>query len=169
LRAAAERVIVVRRTNMVLRHSLLVSCLASLGCAHQPARTADPPSRSEHVWKCSRAVVSASTAVSCAEEFIKANGYTQAPALSPDKLTSESLERGGGSETWARDRHDTLQPSAYGYVHDEGGWTVMFCFEAPDEEAGRAVTMHADGSGMRVEHKDARLADAEVRLRLCEK
>jgi hypothetical protein len=106
--------------------------------------------------------------VSCAEDFIKANGYTQAAALSPDKLTAESLERWGGPETWARDRHETLQPSAYGYVHDEGRWTVMFCLKNPDKEAGRAVTMHEDGSGTRVEHKDALLGAAEVRLRLCE-
>ena len=152
---------------MIVRRSLLVSCLAGLGCAHQPAKTADGPSHSEYVWKCSIGVVSASTAVSCAEEFISANGYTQAPALPPEKLTPESLERYGGPQTWARDRHDTLQPSAYGYVHHEGGWTVMFCFKDPDEEDGRAVTMHEDGSGVRVEHKDARLAAAEVRLHSC--
>jgi hypothetical protein len=152
---------------MIVRRPLLVSCLAGLGCAHQPAKTADSPTHSEYVWKCSIGVVSASTAVSCAEEFISANGYTQAPALPPAKLTPESLERFGSRETWARDRHDTLQRRAYGYLHDEDGWTVMFCLEDPDEKAGRAVTMHDDGSGMRVEHKDARLAAAEVRLHSC--
>jgi hypothetical protein len=43
----------------------------------------------------------------------------------------------------------------------------MFCFKDPDEEVGRAVTMKDDGSDTRVEHKDARLAAAEVRLHLC--
>jgi hypothetical protein len=90
------------------------------------------------------------------------NGYTSAPALPPEKLTPESLERFGDPETWARDRHDTLQPTAYGYLRLEDGWMVMFCFKhIPDDEAGRAVEMAKDGSGIQMKHKDARLAVAE--------
>lgn len=147
---------------------ILVSFVTAISCAHQPPGNSDHSGVREYVWMCSTEVVSAETAVICAEEFIRDNGYTQAPALPPKKLTPESLERFGGPETWAEDRHDTLQPHAYGYVRLENGWMVMFCFShIVDDEAGRAVEMANDGSGIQMKHKDARLAAAEVRLHSC--
>ena len=114
--------------------------------------------------------ITGEVAVALAEAFIKNNGYTLAPALPPEKLTPESLERFGGPETWARDRQDTLQPTAYGYLRLEDSWMVMFCFKhSPNDEAGRAVEMATDGSGIQMKHKDARLAVAEVRLHSCRK
>ena len=171
---------------MTTLRSLLILCLAPIGCAHRTGR-ADQPSpvspstdsresvqRVEYQWKCPFEVASAASAVACAEEFIKANGYTQAPPLPPDKLTFESIEW-GEAEWLAEFRHNTLQPKAIGYsVGRRGqsrGWTVVFCFtggiSCGEKAGGRAVTMDEDGSAPRVEHVDVRLDAAEVRLCSC--
>ena len=173
---------------MTTLRSLLIPFLAGMGCAHRPERTtAEQPSpvspstdkreavqRLEYQWKCPFEVASAAAAVACAEEFIKANGYTQAPALPPEKLTFESIEWGEPGRL-AEFRHNTLQPKAIGYFRgrrgQSHGWTVVFCYtggiSGGEEPAGRAVTMDEDGSAPRVEHVDVRLNAAEERFGSC--
>ncbi len=104
--------------------------------------------------------ISAQVAVARAEAFIRLNGYTLAPAASPERLTEESFELWEKSR-WAEIRHDLLQPRAYGYLRGRKrgpGWTVVFPYRRDDggkeQPVGRAVTMNEDGSAIRVEHVD---------------
>jgi len=174
---------------MALFRLLIVLCLTGIGCAHPsnievaraqqpiPSATSSPEvmNQSEEPWRCFQEVVSATTAVTCAEEFIKVNGYTQAPALPPNKLTTESIEWSMPDDL-ANLRHNSLQPSAYGYLRGRRGkargWTVIFCHtrgasEGGDRPTGRAVTMDQNGASMRVEHVDIFLDAAEEFLKPC--
>jgi len=158
----------------MIRASILL-CSVLIACSHGSVRPEGQPS------ECSRAQpqcppcatpgerepISGPEAVALAEAFIGSNGYTTASPLPPEKLALESIERVPTREDLAPSRYDSLQPKAYGYGPHGRGWIVVFCFKQPDEEAGRAVTMYEDGSRIRMEHKDARLAAVATRLRTC--
>jgi hypothetical protein len=153
----------------------ILLCFALSACSHGSQRL-DP-----QVGPCSgvplrcppcanhedRGPISGPEAVAMAEEFVRNNGYTTARPLPADKLSLESIERVPSRDDLAAARYDSIQPKAFGYGREGRGWMVAFCFKVPDDEAGRAVTMYDDGAGIRMEHKDARLAAVDIRLRTC--
>lgn len=111
-----------------------------------------------------------------AEEFIKRNGYTDAPADKND-LSHETVEFYKNIDELLQLRHNTLQPKAYGFIRNgklnKKGWTVVFRFNKSayknmsDEDytsRGRAVTMNEKFENLRVEHKDIFLKAVEVKL-----
>lgn len=110
-------------------------------------------------------------AIRLAEEFVAQNGYTRAD---PDKskLAHETIEWESNIDNLLRQRHDTLEPKAYGIVHGRKGgapgWTVVFRYShrasKQEQRNGRAVTMNADGSDPRVEHVDFILKNVERKL-----
>ena len=99
-------------------------------------------------------------AVRLAEEFIVQNGYTNLPPLK-DTLSYESVEMAANTDEMLKWRHDTLERKAYGLISSgrmgKDGWTVVFRASHPrtkeDNVLGRAVTMDAKFSNLRVEHK----------------
>lgn len=115
-------------------------------------------------------------AVRIAEEFIKRNGYTDAPA-DKDNLSYESVEFSEDTAQLLELRHNTLQPKAYGFIRNgkssKKRWTIVFRFnkakfkDMSDENyksLGRAVTMDEKFENLRVEHKDIFLKAVEVKL-----
>jgi hypothetical protein len=110
-------------------------------------------------------------AIKLAELFIAQNGYTDLP---PDqtKIACETIEGGANVDETLKDRHDTLQRTAYGVVRGRkagsAGWTVVFRYKHPvdrdERSVGRAVTMNLDGGDARVEHVDFILRYARRRL-----
>ena len=153
----------------------ILFCLVCTACSHGSLRpgsqasqcAAAAPTCPACAETKEREPLSGREAVALAEQFVTNNGYTAAPPLPPDKLSLESIERVPSREDLAGARYDSIQPKAYGYSRNGRGWMVVFCFKVPDEEAGRAVTMYEDGARIRMEHRDARLAAVEVRLRTC--
>src|SRR4051794_12592411 len=102
-----------------------------------------------------------SEAVAFAERFIAQNGYTDLPP-NRKKLSYESIEWESNLNEMLRQRHDTVERHAYGFVRGrnggEPGWMIVFRFKHPEDDderkLGRAVTMNLDGSKPRVEHVD---------------
>jgi hypothetical protein len=110
-------------------------------------------------------------AIRTAEEFIKDNGYTNAPPTEDkSKLVPESID-GGIDNEGLKHRRDTLEPRAYGVIQggrSGDGWYVVFRFnrdnpeyrqimtdfEQTYEKYGRAVVMDRLGENLRVEHQD---------------
>ncbi len=106
-----------------------------------------------------------SEAVALAEEFVCANGYTDAPHTQDlDQITLESIE--GSSELAAilRERRGTLLPRAYGVSRSEHGWTVGFRHREGPATVGRAVTLNAFGKNLRMQHQGFMLSALETRL-----
>jgi hypothetical protein len=120
-------------------------------------------------------------AIRLAEEFIRRNGYTDAPA-DKNNLSPETVEYSGDVDELLEQRRDTLEPKAYGVSTggrgNEKGWTVVFRysgrfrdkFKTKDklasnpEEGGRAVTMNENFQNLLVEHKDFRLKKVDKKL-----
>lgn len=117
-----------------------------------------------------RRPIDAAQAVALAEQFVRANGYTDFVPPDPSKLASESIEH-LDPEQWAAHRHNTLKPRAVGYLAsgkmEAPGWTIAFDHAKPanDRESGRAVTMDEFGGQLRVEHKDLWLTNPALRAR----
>src|SRR5712692_6923658 len=97
----------------------------------------------------------AAAATVCAEEFIKANGYTVTlPASDSSLWATEGIEF---ASSWAEvfaHRHNTLLPNA-----EHAGCDSMTCgvtfrlANAPDGCVLRVVTMTRHFTGMRVQHQ----------------
>lgn len=145
------------RTNQSILKSILVSVLLLFSAA-----VVLPAQKQE---------LSEGEAIRLAEEFIAQNGYTNLP---PDKskLAYETIEWESNIDDMLRERHDTLEPKAYGIRHGrkggDPGWTIVFRYSHPSikqmRRNGRAVTMNLDGSGLRVEHVDFILKHVERKL-----
>ena len=123
----------------------------------------------------SRPEIDGPAAVAIAETFVRENGYTEAPALPPKRLTPESLEF-EPREKWAQQRHNSLVGQAAGYLAGRRGgakgWTVTFCYARPKtvkepRPTGRAVTMDLTGSALQIEHVEIFLDAATTQLRDC--
>jgi hypothetical protein len=109
----------------------------------------------------------AEKAVRLAEDFIKQNGYTDAPA-DKNNLSHETVEFYETIDELLEARHNTLEPKAYGIYYggrlgDQKGWTVVFrrpqkksekSLESSQLLTGRAVTMNENFENLLVEHKD---------------
>ncbi|HEX9961054.1 MAG TPA: hypothetical protein VGB00_08980 [Pyrinomonadaceae bacterium] len=120
-------------------------------------------------------------AVRLAEEFIRRNGYTDAPA-DKNNLSRETVEYSGNVDDLLEQRRNSLEPKAYGVSPvgrgNQKGWTVVFRhssrfrdnFKVKDklvsdpEKGGRAVTMNENFQNLLVEHKDFRLEKVEKKL-----
>ena len=106
--------------------------------------------------------LTAEQAVAKAEEFVLANGYTDAESDKiKQELEHESLERASSRDEILKARFNTLQRRAIGVrrgAQQGAGWSVAFDYVEPhkseDRAACRVVTMKPDGSDMRVEHQD---------------
>lgn len=123
-------------------------------------------------------------AVRIAEEFIKRNGYTDAPA-DKNNLSHETVEFYDNIDERLKQRYNTLNEKAFGVsAHGRGnekGWTVVFQYAekvvkeiekipktnlvSNPKIAGRAVTMNENFENLLVEHKDFFLDKAEKKLR----
>ena len=123
-------------------------------------------------------------AVRLAEEFIKRNGYTDAPA-DKNNLSHETVEYHSNVEELLKLRQNTLEPKAYGVFYrgrlgDEKGWTIVFRhsekvlkeFEKLPKSnlvgnpklGGRAVTMNGKFENLLLEHKDFFLDKVDKRF-----
>jgi hypothetical protein len=125
-----------------------------------------------------RKTLTEAEAIRLAEQFVVENGYTDLPAMKDKaKLSYEGIDS-SDPDVRLRERYNTLERKAYAV---RGGnttnhWTILFRYNAnnekyrrivPDYEhhiknAGRAVTMNADGSGIRMAHQDALFEGAKV-------
>jgi hypothetical protein len=123
-------------------------------------------------------------AVRLAEEFIRRNGYTTAPA-DKNNLSYETVEYSDSVDDLLKQRYNTLEAKAYGVFYrgrlgDEKGWTVIFRYTAkvvkeleklPNSKlvsnpklTGRAVTMNGNFQNLLVEHKDFFLDKVDKKL-----
>jgi hypothetical protein len=98
------------------------------------------------------------SAIRCAEKFVIDNGYTDRPA-DRSRLASESIERAESMEQLLSWRHNSLKLPAIGVCPKgelEDDWTVIFERPEPDnrDDTGRAVTMKADYTSLRMEHME---------------
>ena len=145
------------KTNQFTLKSIFVSVLVLLSAAVVlPAQNQE---------------LSEEQAVRLAEEFVAQNGYTESR---PDKskFAHETIEWTSNIDDLLKQRHDTLEPKAYGIRHGRKsgapGWTVVFRYSHPSSKQehrnGRAVTMNLDGGGLRVEHVDFILKNVERKL-----
>jgi len=115
-------------------------------------------------------------AVRVAEEFIKRNGYTDAPA-DKNNLSHETVEFYENIDELLESRQNSLELKAYGFLRkgrsSEKGWTVIFrhnetkykdIADKYHKNSGRAVTMDENFENLLVEHKNIFLEAAEVKL-----
>ncbi len=106
-------------------------------------------------------------AVQIAVEFVKDNGYTDVPPKK-EKFVRESLERSSDVDKILELRQGSLEPRAYGISQGASGWTVVFKYKQPCEHCnpnvGRAVSINADGTNIRVHHQDYKLKAVKKRF-----
>jgi hypothetical protein len=105
-------------------------------------------------------------AVKKAEDFIRRNGYTEAPLdTSIYPLTFEHIEATLDIRTLLNARRSSLHPKAFCIMHDSIGWRIGFLSTIVDATTldaaarktdlpGRTVTIFDNGGEMRVEHAD---------------
>lgn len=109
-------------------------------------------------------------AVRCAEEFVRRNGYTTAPA-DPDTTlhAAESIERRQSAGERAADRAGMLEARAMGMCEGEGDrrFTVVFAFRGGSGPHARAVTMSAAFDALRVQHRSFIRASVTERRHGC--
>src|SRR5690349_15601739 len=116
-------------------------------------------------------------AIARAEEFIKDNGYTDLPpSEDKSKLVAESVTGGTDAEA-LKQRHNTLEPKAYGILQDGRSgddWCVVFRYNQNNIEHrrlipqmtgrwGRAVAMDRFGENLKVEHQDLGLESENLK------
>jgi hypothetical protein len=106
-------------------------------------------------------------AIEKAEAFVVKKGYTWWP-ISEDKIAFEAIEQSTDTKRLLKTRHNSLEVRAYGITRGRKGgapgWAVVFRRKDDSASSGRAVTMNLDGSEIRMEHEDFRLAAVEHRL-----
>ena len=125
-----------------------------------------------------RKTLTEAEATRLAEQFVAENGYTDLPAMKDKaRLSYEGIDS-SDPDVRLQERFNTLERKAYAV---RGGntinhWTILFRYNAnnekyrriiPDYEQhvkkeGRAVTMNADGSGIRMQHQNALFEGAKV-------
>jgi hypothetical protein len=101
------------------------------------------------------------------------NGYTDFVPSDPSRLIPETLEFSGDERVRLKQRHNTLKPSAVGFLKGARnypkGWTVGFELVKPlgdgKERIGRAVTMDERGHHLTVQHMGFYLDGLEPRPR----
>ncbi len=105
-------------------------------------------------------------AVKKAEDFIRRNGYTEAPLdTSQYPLTFEHIEATLDIRTLLNARKSSLHPKAFAVLRDSIGWHIGFLSTIVDPQTldaaarktdlpGRTVTIFDNGGEMRVEHAD---------------
>ena len=93
-------------------------------------------------------------AVALAEQFVRENGYTDAPDRDiKHRLDGEGLEWTSDRSEQLRLRRNTLLAKAIGIKATDQGWGVAFEY-ASDRSSCRVVTMAIDGSSLRMQHQD---------------
>jgi hypothetical protein len=145
---------------------ILAVCALATSCA-QPAKPLDP--RSCRGVPASDPVT---TAVLCAEEFVRRNGYTGVPAGDSADIAMETIEFYPNWKALLAARANSIEPSPAIVCNRrflrlvEPGYTVMFRYRkqmtAPELSAysfGRAVSMTADFRELRMEHQSIVLTD----------
>jgi hypothetical protein len=109
-------------------------------------------------------------AIRIAEQFVVENGYTDLPPVQDKtKLSYESIDSSDPDQR-LKDRFNTLERKAYGVGRGRtkryNRWTIVFRYNAKNDsyrrvipnyeqrikKIGRAVTMDADGSNIRMQH-----------------
>lgn len=116
-------------------------------------------------------------AIRLAEQFIVENGYTDLPAMKDKtKLSHESIDYADPDER-LKLRFNSLERKAYGVGKVDlrkDGWTIVFRYNANNNRngeldydqyvktVGRALTMKADGSDIRMIHQDFYLTNVKV-------
>ncbi len=110
-------------------------------------------------FKSQAKTLSRQQAVRAAEKFIIENGYTNLPPMSDtSKLTLESIEWTSDRKRILKQRHNSLERKAYGFLGNskgKPGWTIAFRYKnSRNKDAGRAVTMDVDGKNKRMQHVD---------------
>ena len=105
--------------------------------------------------------------IACAEEFIRRNGYTDAPMQLPVRL--ETVHDGEGRLAMERRRRGSLVSGAVAICHEERQKTYDIVFKAKGGDA-RGVAVPPSLVGIRMVHQDlnlsAILADTVARCRL---
>jgi hypothetical protein len=133
--------------------------LSVIGCGRS-----DPPPKAAASGTPSATAITASQAIRIAEEFIRANGYTDYSPEDvskldvdlPEKMTEEDQKF---LKKFLAGRSNSIKPRAYGWRkgrrNDPKGWTVGFELVKPlknDPSIGQAVEMDEHGSDVWVEH-----------------
>ncbi len=137
-------------------YSIALLCVA--GCSGT-----DAASKKNAAGKPAPLVITSAQAIRFAEEFIRANGYTNDPPENlrdldldlPDEMTDEDAEV---LSLLLAERRNSIKPCAYGWKrgrrNDPNGWTVGFELVKPlknDPSIGQAVEMDDHGSELWVE------------------
>lgn len=115
--------------------------------------------------------ISEAAAIRLAEQFVADNGYTDSPPVEDkSNLSAEGIDP-ADPDARLKVRFNTLAPKAYAVGRgkvEKYGWTIVFRYNADNEhyrraipnyrrhikQVGRAVTMNADGSHIRMQHQD---------------
>jgi len=118
-----------------------------------------------------RKALTEAEAIRLAEQFVLENGYTDLPPTQDrSKLSYESIDS-TDPDVILKTRYNTLERNAWAVRGGDArrhGWTIVFRYNRDNEEyrriipdyqkqvetTGRAVTMEADGSGIRMQHQD---------------
>jgi hypothetical protein len=107
------------------------------------------------------AVSDAQHAIACAEEFVRRNGYTEAPPTADSLLAFESIESVNSLRELLERRHDTLGERAFavciGKADGDGltghSYAVVFLVRITSLPHARVVTMSAQFDQLRVQHR----------------
>jgi hypothetical protein len=163
-----------------MKNYLLISMLLMAGCAgsgKNVSMAAAPEKTPENTVQAAPAQTKTETdeakAVRLAEEFIKLNGYTDAPA-DKEHLTSEPIEWESDLDKMLVMRKNSLEAKAFGVSQGgkgtDRGWTVVFRpqFSRVDKKrnlkTGRAVTMDENFQSLKVQHEGYILARVQKKL-----
>lgn len=143
------------------RATFVLTTLLALVCQAYGRETPAslPPVPTKTIPEGSRRDVDADQAMKIAEEFVRANGYTDFTPSDLSKLKPEPIEMSDDREEWLKDRHDTVRPQAHGYMKGTGnsrdGWRVVFARTKPpnnDPNIGVGVAMDKTGNNVRFMH-----------------
>ncbi len=98
--------------------------------------------------------IAADDAVTLAEQFVRENGYTDAPDNDiKARLDPEGLEWTSDRSEQLKVRRNTLFAKAVGIRATAEGWGVAFEYVS-DRANCRILTMAVDGSRLRMQHQD---------------
>lgn len=139
--------------------ALIVLLAADTRACGQVPSPKSPPVPTKAIPAGGRRSIDAGHAMRLAEEFVRANGYTDYTPPNVGKLRPEPIEMNDDQEEWIKERHNTVRPRAYGYRKGVGynpdGWTVVFERTEPpcgDTNIGVGVRMDQYGKNIYFMH-----------------
>lgn len=145
--------------------TIFVFVLLGIGILCSCKETETPSSDPMNQHRKERAELTETEAVNLAEQFVKDNGYTDAPA-NESSISFELMDQTGDDVSVILERrHNTLHPKAFCISEDNGVWHIGFlahrvdisnmeALELNSDLSGRAVIVDRKSHKVRMAHKD---------------